>query len=433
MSRKLFSLFIVLVILSLSSISAMAQDDDPFASVGDPDLEGKVSWYLGGESPFYFEIAEAFEAAYPNIELEVMATPWGEWTTRFTTLAAAGEMPDVVWFIAGQPGMRMGITPWAGYLFDLSPFAERIEEGDIIDPSLLESSTVDGELLGLPYEFNNIVLYYNKDMFDAAGLEYPNADWTWDELLEAGRALTADDGSQYGLVWSQFEDDIVLGSAGVTPLALDGSGANYDTDEAVVAYEFLYDMYIESGIAPRPDETAGISLDAGTAAMEVHGNWRFGTYQGAGINFGSTLIPAGPAGHTTLQRANIWSVSEDAECMACVLTFVEFLVFGEGQDLWAASGRLAPWTRYDVDSYLEATGTAGTDYEETFIELMNVVFENAQYAMAMPQLSPDVDNNDLGQIVDDERYLLFVQDSQDIATTLANIDAQLEAYLESKE
>lgn len=424
MQRKFFLLIVVLAITAMFTVTSSAQDSE---------LSGTVSWYLGGDDPFYTEIAEAFEAQYPNIDIDVMATPWGEWSTRFSTLAAAGDMPDVVWLIAGQPGQRMGVNPWADQLLDLSPLAdEKIAEGDLLDPSLLASSTVDGELLGLPYEFNNIVLFYNKDLFDAAGLDYPNADWTWDDLLVAGEALTADDGSQYGLLWSQFEDDIVLGSAGAAPFALDGSGAGYDSEEAQVAYEFLYDMYVETGIAPRPDEAGGISLDAGNVAMQVHGNWQFGTYQSAGINFGSTLIPAGPAGHATLQRANVWAASEDAECVECVMAFLDFLVFGEGQDMWAATGRLAPWTRYDVGSYLEATGVAGTDYEATFVELLNVVFENAQYALETPLLPVDADNGDVEQITNDERYLLFVLDSQDIPTTLANIDAQLEAYLDSK-
>lgn len=431
--KERFSLVTILfLIVVLMSGITQAQSDDPFARVGDPTLEGTVSWYLGGEDPFYFEIADAFMAKYPGIKINVMATPWGEWVTRFVTLASAGDMPDVVWFIAGHPGLRLGLGAWADELQDLSPFLSQVDPDDIINQSLLDVASVDGVLLGLPYEFNNIVLYYNKDLFDAAEVAYPDSSWTWDDLIAAGKKLTKPDGSQYGLVWSAFEEVIALAGAGASMVNADGSAAAYDTEEARAAYEFLYDIYVEERIAPLPGEGTGISLDAGTAAMEINGNWMFGTYRGAGINFGATIIPAGPAGHATLQRANIWSVSKNADCLPCALTFAQFLGFGEGLERWAASGRLAPYKRFTVESYLEATGVAGTEYATTFTDLMATVFEGSEYAIPNLPLPAAADNNDIDQLVNNQKFLLFVARSQDIETTLATLDEQLSAYLASK-
>ena len=402
---------------------------DPFAMVGDPSLEGTVTWYLGGDSDFYYEIADAFMEEYPGIEIEVMGTPWGEWSTRFVTMAAAGQMPDVIWFIAGQPGLRLDVNNWADQLVDLSPFMEEMGTDDFISESLLDAATVDGRLVGLPYEFNNILLFYNKEMFDEAGLDYPNEDWTWDDLLEAGKVLTKEDGSQYGLVWSQFEDHIVLAGGGTPMFNEDATAANYNTEAAKAAYDFVYDMYVAEGIAPRPGEDTGIGMETGTAAMQVHGNFFFNTLRGAEIPFGSTLIPAGPAGHTTLQRENIWSVSQDAECLECALTFAKYLGMQEGLDSWAASGRLAPYKRYDVASYLESTGVAGTEYEDTFVELMENTFKNAEYAMPTQKLPSFIDNGDVDQIVTDQRFLMLAEGSQDVDTTLANLQETLDAYL----
>lgn len=404
---------------------------DPFERVGDPTLEGNVSWYLGGDSPFYYEIAEAFMEEYPGINIEVMGTPWAEWATRFVTMTAAGEMPDVIWFIVGQPGMRLNPGNFVDSLVDLGPFLPEMEEKGFINDSLLEAAKVDGVLVGMPYEFNNIVLYYNKDLFDEAGLEYPNEDWTWEDMLVAGKALTKADGSQYGLFWNQFEDDIALGGAGTLMFNEDGTAANYDTPEAKTAYEFLYDIYVTEGIAPKPGEETGIGLSTGTAAMEIHGNWNFATNVGAEINFGTTLIPAGPAGHATLQRQNVWSVNKDAECLECALTFVKYLGLQGGLDRWAASGRLAPYESFTVDTYLEATGVAGTPYEETFRQLMDNVFANTAYALNTPVLPSFVDNFDIEQIINDQNFLLFAEQSQDIDQTLTNLQESLNAYLDA--
>jgi hypothetical protein len=117
--------------------------------------------------------------------------------------------------------------------------------------------------------------------------------------------------------------------------------------------------------------------------------------------------------------------------MECALTFAKYLGMQEGLDRWAASGRLAPYQRFTVDSYLEATGAAGTDYEPVFIELMDNVFANAGNAMPT-QLLPNFINGDaIDQIVNDQKFLLFTEGSQDIDQTLATLKETMDAYLDS--
>lgn len=402
---------------------------DPFQSVGSADVTGTVSWYLGGDDPFYQEIASAFMQEYPNIKINVMGTPWGQWVTRFVTMAAAGQMPDVAWFIAGHPGLRLDVSMWVDSLMDLSPFLPEIDQGDLINQSLLDACMFDGKLKGLPYEFNNIVLFYNKDMFDEAGLDYPDETWTWEDVIEKGKALTKADGSQYGLRIEQFEEVIHLEQAGTRQFADDMSESNYHKPEARVAYEHFYNIYVTSGIAPKPGEEGGYSLDAGTVAMTYHGNWMFGTYKGAGINFGSAVLPKGPAGGFTLQRENIWGVAKNTPNPAAALTFAKWLGLGRGLDMWAATGRLAPYKRFTVDSYVKATGSAGTPYEGAFRELMANVMAGAAYAKPAQKLPPFADNNAIDAIINNEKYLLLTEQSQDIDTTLKNIKTKLDEYL----
>lgn len=86
-------------------------------------------------------------------------------------------------------------------LLDLT---DKIAESDKIDPENYPEDiwglyTYDDKYYAVPKDVDTIALWYNKTMFDEAGLAYPTADWTWDDVSEAAKKLTKDDGSQYGL------------------------------------------------------------------------------------------------------------------------------------------------------------------------------------------------------------------------------------------
>ena len=86
-------------------------------------------------------------------------------------------------------------------LLDLT---DKIKDSDLIDPENYPEDiwglyTYDDKYYAVPKDIDTIALWYNKTLFDEAGLDYPTADWTWDDVTEAAKKLTKDDGSQYGL------------------------------------------------------------------------------------------------------------------------------------------------------------------------------------------------------------------------------------------
>ena len=106
-----------------------------------------------------------------------------------------------------------------------------------------------GDLYAMPYAFVMSVLHYNKDMFDAAGVAYPTDDWTWDELLEAAKALTKDfdgDGKidQWGLYFKPdyYVLDAMIYAFGGRVLSEDLTQVMLDSDEAEAAVQFLVDL-----------------------------------------------------------------------------------------------------------------------------------------------------------------------------------------------
>jgi multiple sugar transport system substrate-binding protein len=114
----------------------------------------------------------AFEEANPDINVELLISP--EYDTQLQAAFASGDYPDA--FYVGQSAVANFVK--AGVL----AAGDGIESPEGIYPALLSTFTVDGTLYCPAKDFSNLALEYNTDLFDAAGVDYPTADWTWDDL-----------------------------------------------------------------------------------------------------------------------------------------------------------------------------------------------------------------------------------------------------------
>lgn len=196
------------LILSLLMIASMVLTacGSPAANQGPVEITFTM-WGAPEELEVWEAVVDDFHAANPNISVKVDVSDWDSYWTKLNTLIAGGTPPDV--FAMDAPLF----LDWQsrGALLNLQPYIDK-------NPGLLEGfypqtltayKTPDG-YYGLPRDFQTIVLFYNKDMFDAAGVEYPTSDWTYDDLLAAAKTLTLDKDSdgkidQYGF-WSDTWD-----------------------------------------------------------------------------------------------------------------------------------------------------------------------------------------------------------------------------------
>jgi multiple sugar transport system substrate-binding protein len=152
-------------------------------------------------------------------------------------------------------------------------------------PQAVEGSRYQGTLYGLPRDMSNVILYYNKDLFDAAGVAYPDQDWTWDDFLAAAQQLTIDkdgDGKtdQWGFglnnivwVWAGF----VWGNGGEI-LSPDRTECLLEQPEAVEALNFYYGLQTEHGVSPLPGDlpeqaNAQVWFQSQSVAMGLAGPW----------------------------------------------------------------------------------------------------------------------------------------------------------------
>ena len=137
-------------------------------------------------------IVDAFEAENPDITVEVTTLPYGDYGTALQTDLAAGTEADV---------FDIEYSNYASYQANgvLAPLT--VANPDAYKQSLLEAYSTDGTSYALPSSFSDVVLYYNADLFDAAGLDYPTSDWTWADEKKAAEALT----DQAAGVWGDHQ------------------------------------------------------------------------------------------------------------------------------------------------------------------------------------------------------------------------------------
>lgn len=261
--------------------------------------------------------ADAFEAA--NDGVTVTLTPvagenWGTYYANVATLIASGEKPDLM-VISGEGAQFVHannlVLPINEFL-DSDPEAQALK--DDIATGLIDGFTVDGDVLGLTQSWNDMVVYYNTDVFAAAGVEPPADDWTWEDFKETAAALTKDttgDGvpDQYGFTWASNEI-----FPGIMPWVANADGnltsddvceATVDTPEVSKAVTFLNGL-IEEGIAPAPMPMSDVftRFQNGTLGMFGAGRWPLGTFGPSGFtSFDVQLYPTGDTYQTVFGGA----------------------------------------------------------------------------------------------------------------------------------
>ncbi len=281
---------------------------------------------------------DKFMAANPNItiDFETVGTP--DYWTKLGALSAADDLPCVFNMSAGY------VDQWImdGLLYNIQDY---VDEG--INPDEYYTGVFDvardkntGDMHAFPFAFVETVMFYNKDAFDAAGVAYPEAGWTWDDFLAAAQATTVDNESdgvvdQYGFWfygrYAHIESWIYQNNGNL----LNENKTRFEADaNALEALGFLDSLIHEYGVAPEPKEMEGVRqqdvFPLGMAAMWVDGAWNINGNReniGDSFNWGIAPLPRGPQAET--DKAYGWpdSVAVAANCAHPdeAWQFVEFM------------------------------------------------------------------------------------------------------------
>jgi multiple sugar transport system substrate-binding protein len=256
-----------------------------------------------------------FEKLHPNIKIKWSPIP-GDYPTKMRANVASGTVPDVFYL---QPAMSSEYIS-AGKLLNLSPYMARdhVSASDYY-PSLLNPFTcTSGQVYGLPKDWDSLGVFYNKQMFQAAGIPFPSANWTWQDMQTDAQKLTKNPGSSnstYGIVltpdtsrWGAF-----LFANGGSVLSKDGTQSTFNNQAGVSALQY-YDSFLKNKTGAIPTTVGtpynGDSLGKGRAAMIIEGGWLIpylaSTYPG--FQYGIAPLPTAPTGKKAdLIFTNAWS------------------------------------------------------------------------------------------------------------------------------
>jgi multiple sugar transport system substrate-binding protein len=250
---------------------------------------------------------ELYRESNPHVEFEINAVAGYSHQEALLLMISAGTGPDC-WFDANR---TTGMLTRKGVTTDLEPYlaADPTFNEDDYVPNVWIAQTYDGKRWGLPWDSGAMCLGYDKDIFDAAGIDYPAADvWmTWDDVLELALQLTIDlDGNKPGDAGfdparvAQYGFKPGLGHGRYTYLwandaeivAADGT-MPMDTDEFVETMNWLASLGLEHYVAPSPayETAAPVDMRSKNLAMQHIGAWSIGRINAAEVNWGTTQVP----------------------------------------------------------------------------------------------------------------------------------------------
>ncbi|KFL32166.1 sugar ABC transporter substrate-binding protein [Devosia riboflavina] len=239
-----------------------------------------------------------FNAKYPNVTVEVsidpISTGWGDYVTKVLGQFTSGSPADIY----GTAIETFQAFSSRNLFMPLDDFVAENTGFSDFAPSLFEQGSYKGVLNYIPIGWNNIMINYNRDLFDKAGLAYPERGWTWEQFRETAKALTVRDAS--GTV-TQFGYEVPNQNFFVQPwffsngtgiLNADWTASNMLDPKVAETLQFLYDLIHVDGVSPIPGaEMMDNQFMAGQVAMINRGQWIVQNAKANGLNMDIAVPP----------------------------------------------------------------------------------------------------------------------------------------------
>lgn len=262
-------------------------------SESDTTSDGKVkirfaSWETGDTLDSQQECVDQFNESQDKIE--VVLEGWGsDFDTKMTASMGAGDAPDVMY-----------MWDYPTYSESLEPLDEYIEaEGEDYKNNFFEAlwpyNSMNDQIYGVPVSVVTSCLYYNKDLFDQAGVEYPTDDWTWEDVAEASKQIQSkiDDVNGFTLPIGTlpYTLEMYLWSNGTAFVDENGKlDGNINSDKSIEVFQTFQDME-KDGVLYASEEAGQTEMLGGKTAMYVDGTWPIKQFGEEGLNYGIAQIP----------------------------------------------------------------------------------------------------------------------------------------------
>ncbi len=344
MNRK--SLLPPALVMVAALLAGCSGGDDSSASDGPVTITYGI--WAGTQTPAMQEIATAFTKENPNITVKIQERPYPEFWSTLQTGAAGGTAPDAFWMLAQQ------IRPYAtgGQLLDLTDTVkdQKVDLGNYPKAVLDLYDQGDGKLYGLPKDVDTNAVWFNKAMFDKAGVAYPKAGWTWADFRETAKKLTDPAAGTWGVAAPLDYQGGYYNSifqAGGKVISDDGKTAEIDSPEAQAGIKFWTDLMADKSsptLQQLSDTEAETMFEQGKVAMYVSGAyWALKLYDNLAIRAKVDVAPL-PTG---VKQATVTSGIENVGYAGTKHPeeTKKFLLFASGEqaaNIQAKSGAVLP-------------------------------------------------------------------------------------------
>jgi len=340
---------------------------------------GKISLVVAGwssspaEDKLVTDALNTFMQQNPNITVTWTPIP-GDYPTKMRANIASGNVPDVFYV---QPGQAAEYIK-AGKLLNLSPYMTR----DNVNPSDYYASLMepfdcaDGTVYGIPKDWNSLGLFYNKTMFQTAGLADPS-NWSWSDLQNAAQKLTQGNVVGLSLPADASRFGAFLYANGGQMLSADGKQAAFNNAAGVATAQFYTDFQ-KNHTGARPGDIGagwdGEALGKQSAAMTFEGGWMipYMTQTFASVQYGIAPMPKAPTGKQgNLLFTNGWGAYSGTKHPDAAWKLIKYLTGSANQTTVLHAGFALPTLK-----------TLANDPYFTQNPGVKVLFDGANYGIA---------------------------------------------------
>lgn len=333
--------------LSVAACGSKSSDEGKSKSGDSKDAKLTVAIWDSNQEAGLKEIMNDFTEE-TGVEVDIQVTPWSDYWTMLEAATQGGDMPDVFWMHSDQ------ISTYAAYDDILLNLSDKIEKSDKIDlenyPENLVSiyQNEDGDQLAVPKDIDTCAVWYNKKMFNEAGIAYPTADWTWEDFREIAKKLTNPEKNQYGtaLKPATYQESwySTIYAYGGEVISEDKTKSGFDNPKTIEAMQLIENI-IKDGSMPEYSVVAENNTEelmmAGTVAMTFQGSWMIPDLASSEYikeNCDIAPLPKGPNGTKSISNGLGWAASAQGEHTEEAWKLIEYLGSKEAQQKQAELG-----------------------------------------------------------------------------------------------
>lgn len=296
------------------------------------------------------EVIDQFEATHEGVEVVYDIIPFEQYWTKLESSIASGSGPDILCMnpINSERFSKNGaLLPLNDYIerdkFDMSVFAD----------VYTQYWALDGIYYALPKDIDGFAIFYNKRIFDEAGVPYPEAGWTWKDFQEKAWALTDPEKKIYGWVFDPHDGkggiyNTIFGFDGYV-LSEDKKTCGYDDPNTIEAIQFVYDtLNKKPGVSPTIQQltevNAADTFMSGRGAMQIQGTFRLLDYinnENVGSDLGIAPMPVGSSEKMVANGVS-WAINSATKEPDLAWELLSMLCGDVGAEAQARSGIIVP-------------------------------------------------------------------------------------------